>query len=223
MASPSYLFVELAREHSDHQGLLDAAAAAVRSGGGEVLAYAPCGRIACLEPGTVASGMLIARWADPAALTQVAKEMVVPLLDRGMPGASAPLVLRVSGLPSDGLPDMMDIPTVASVPTAPRVPRNALMVIRGSVFSQAGIDGYRDVILPMIKERRGYYEVFALQPGEVEALSGKWTEQIFAISRWPQRSNAEDFWYSDRYQTYAIPKRLGNGRFDVHLLDAAGQ
>ena len=95
------------------------------------------------------------------------------------------------------------------------------MVIRGSVSDQAGIDGYRDVILPMLKERGGYYEVFALQPGEVTTLSGQWTEQIFAISRWPQRASAEDFWYSERYQTVAIPRRLGAGHFSVHLLDAA--
>jgi uncharacterized protein (DUF1330 family) len=95
------------------------------------------------------------------------------------------------------------------------------MLIRGSASDPARMDGYRDVILPMIKERGGYYEVFALQPGAVVAWSGAWTEQIFAISRWPERSAAEDFWYSDRYQSVAIPKRLGAGRFAVHLLDAA--
>jgi hypothetical protein len=73
----------------------------------------------------------------------------------------------------------------------------------------------------MLKARRGYYEVFALMPGEVVALSGQWNDAIFAISRWPIRGMAEDFWYSAQYQTQAIPLRLGAGRFTVHLLDAA--
>ena len=64
-------------------------------------------------------------------------------------------------------------------------------------------------------------EVFAVAPGEVTALSGVWRDQIFAISRWPTRAAAEDFWFCDRYQTQAIPLRVGYGRFDVNLLDAA--
>lgn len=221
MANPSFLFVELAAEHANQVGVLEQLAGTVRSAGGDVLAWAPPGRISCLEPGTVASGILLARWPEPGATMSVATGKIVSLLASAVPAHSTPLVLAVNGLPERGLPEMMEIPTVASVPVAPKSPRNALMVIRGSVSDQTRIDGYRDVILPMLKERGGYYEVFALQPGEVTTLSGRWTEQIFAISRWPQRANAEDFWYSERYQTVAIPRRLGAGRFSVHLLDAA--
>lgn len=220
MANPSFLFVELAAEHANQVGVLEQLAGTVRSAGGDVLAWAPPGRISCLEPGTVASGILLARWREPGATMDVATRKLVSILAAAAPAHSTPLVLKVNGLRERGLPEMMEIPTVASVPVAPKSPRNALMVIRGSVSDQARIDGYRDVILPMLKERGGYYEVFALQPGEVTTLSGQWTEQIFAISRWPQRANAEDFWYSERYQTVAIPKRLGAGRFFVHLLDA---
>jgi uncharacterized protein (DUF1330 family) len=64
--------------------------------------------------------------------------------------------------------------------------------------------------------------VFALSAGEVTALHGEWSDVIFAISRWPTRAAAEDFWYSERYQKTAIPLRLnGAGRFTVSLLDAA--
>lgn len=221
MPNPAYLFVELAGEHADQCGVLPRAAEDLRRQGGEILAHAPAGRISCLEPGTVGSGILLARWPSPGAGMSAAIRGVVAALGQSLPAHSRPLVLEVNGLPANGLPDMLDIPTVASVPPAPKSPRNALMVIRGSVSDQARIDGYRDVILPMIKERGGYYEVFALQPGEVTAHAGAWTEQIFAISRWPQRAAAEDFWYCDRYQTVAIPKRLGAGRFTVNLLDAA--
>lgn len=221
MANPSFLFVELAAQHANQVGVLEQVAESVRSAGGDVLAWAPPGRILCLEPGTIASGILLARWPEPGAAMNVATRRIVSMLAAAAPAHSTPLVLEVNGLPERGLPQMMEIPTAASVPVAPRSPRNALMVIRGSVSDQGHIDGYRDVILPMLKERGGYYEVFALQPGEVTALSGEWTEQIFAVSRWPQRANAEDFWYSERYQTVAIPKRIGAGHFSVQLLDAA--
>lgn len=221
MGNPSFLFVELAGEHADHIGVLARAAADVRREGGEVLAHAPAGRVSSLEPGTTGAGILLARWPTPGPAMSAATRELVGALSQSVPASSAPLVLEVNGLPADGLPDMLEIPTVASVPVAPKSPRNSLMVIRGSVSDPARIDGYRDVILPMLKERGAYYEVFALQPGEVTALSGAWTEQIFAISRWPQRANAEDFWYSERYQTVAIPKRLGAGRFTVNLVDAA--
>lgn len=221
MPNPSFLFVELAGEHADQVGILARAAADLRRAGGEVLAHAPAGRVSCLEPGTVGSGILLARWPSPGPAMSAATKGLAGALTQSLPAHSPPLVLEVNGLPADGLPEMMDIPTVASVPVAPKSPRNALMVIRGSVSDQARVDGYRDVILPMLKERGGYYEVFALQPGEVTALAGAWTEQIFAISRWPQRAAAEDFWYSDRYQTLAIPKRIGAGKFTVNLVDAA--
>jgi uncharacterized protein (DUF1330 family) len=221
MAHPAFLFIELADEHADQAGLLRRAASAVSAAGGEVLASAPSGRVACLEPGSRGAGMLLARWPDAAVVRDVATGTIVPLLGAALPRQTAPLVLQVSGLPVDGLPDMMNIPTVASVPLAPRIPRNALMVIRGSVSDQARIDTYRDVILPMLKERGGYYEVFAAQPGEVVAHAGRWTEQVFIVSRWPCRESAEDFWYCDRYQVVAIPRRIGAGKFTVHLVDAA--
>jgi len=220
VANPSFLFVELATEHANQVGVLKQLAGVVRSADGEVLAWAPPGRISCLEPGTVAAGILLARWAEPGGAMDAATRTIVAMLTPAVLPHSTPLVLTVNGLPREGLPEMMEIPTIASVPVAPKSPPNALMVIRGSVSDQARIDGYRDVILPMLKERGGYYEVFALQPDEVTALSGQWTEQIFAISRWPRRANAEDFWYSERYQTVAIPRRLGAGHFSVHLLDA---
>lgn len=221
MSNPTFLFAEIAGEHADQLGVLARAADHVRRAGGEVLACSHAGRVSCLEPGTVGAGILLGRWPGPGPAVSAAVEQLVALLRGALPPRTVPQVLLVEGLPAEGLPLVPDIPTVASVPVAPRVPRNALMVIRGSASDQARMDGYRDVILPMLKERGGYYEVFALQPGAVTAFSGGWQEQIFAISRWPARANAEDFWYSERYQTVAIPKRIGAGRFTVNLLDAA--
>ena len=219
--NPQFLFVELAGEHANQVNILQGAALELRTAGATVLAYAPAGRVSCLEPGTVGSGILIARAPDAQAALRIGKSVLLPFLARSLHAGSVPLVLVVNGLPANGLPEMMAIPTVASVPVAPSLPRNSLMVVRGSVTNQDQLDKYRDVILPMLKERAGYYEVFAISPGEVTALSGEWRDQIFAISRWPSRVAAEDFWFSDRYQTQAIPLRVGHGHFDVHLLDVA--
>jgi len=120
-----------------------------------------------------------------------------------------------------GPPELLNIPTIASVARSPIGLRNALMITRGSASNQTQMDKYRDVILPMMKERGSYYEAFALAAGEVVALSGEWQDQIFTVSRWPTRASAEDFWFADRYQVGAIPLRIGSGKFTVHVLDEA--
>jgi uncharacterized protein (DUF1330 family) len=217
--TPTFLVVQLGSEHPNQLHVLGNAASALKAEGASVHAWAPAARVACFEPGTAAAGMLIASVGDASRAMKLARELLIPQLRKALPPSSAPLVLRVKGLPSLGLPDMMDIPTVASVPRPPRGLRNALMVIQGRATDPARMDQYRDIILPMMKERGSYYEVFALSEGEVEALSGFWGEQIFAISRWPTRASAEDFWLADRYQQEAIPKRVGAGRFTVHVLD----
>lgn len=221
-ANPGFILVELGSEHANQVKLLGAVAGALREGGATVHAWAPAGRVACFEPGTVAAGMLIASMRDAAAIEPLVGSRVLPILRAQLPPAGPPAkVLKVNGLPSVGLPDLPDIPTVASVPKPPVGLRNALMVIQGSASNPAQMDKYRDVILPMMKERGSYYEAFALAAGEVVALSGEWNEQIFAISRWPTRASAEDFWFAERYQSGGIPLRIGAGKFTVHVVDEA--
>ncbi len=70
----------------------------------------------------------------------------------------------------------------------------------------------------MMRERGAYYIAFELG-GSVTVLAGAWQEGIFAISRWPRRAHAEDFWFSERYQQTAIPIRTGVGRFDVQIIE----
>jgi uncharacterized protein (DUF1330 family) len=221
MATPAFLLIDLPTEHANQAGLLVELAALVLSGGGELFAHAPAGRVAGLEPGTIAAGMLIAKWSDGARLRAVARERIIPVIKAAMPVEAKPLVLAAEALPDEGLPQSPDIPTIASVRRPPAEPRNAFLVIRGSAWNQTKLDQYRDVILPMHFERGAYYESFAVNPGQVEALLGEWRDGIFAISRWPSRAQAEDFWYSERYQKLAIPIRLGSGRFTVHLLESS--
>jgi len=212
--------VELATEHADQVHLPRELARLAREAGGSVYASATPGLVASLEPGTTAAGIVLARWSDSAVARRVATTMLVPLLRERLPAGAIPTVLLVESLPETGLPDLLDVPTRASVPVPPTSPRNVFLIVRGRAWDAGRLDQYRDVILPMHKERGGLYEAFATTPAQVEALSGVWTEEIFAVSRWPSRAAAEDFWFCDRYQTQAIPLRLGAGRFSVHLIEA---
>lgn len=221
MTTPAFLLLELATEHAHQVGVLEDAAEVVRRERAHVYAHAPSGRIACLEPGTIASGLLVARFATRPDAMRCAQAVLLPRLRAQLPPGSVPTLLVVDALPDAGLPEMMAIPTAASVPRPPATPRNFFLVVRGTAWDQERLNAYRDVILPMHFERGGYYEAFAIAPGQVEAVSGTWPDQIFAISRWPTRAAAEDFWFSGRYQNDAIPLRLGAGRFTVHALEAA--
>lgn len=125
--------------------------------------------------------------------------------------------LSVAGLPYEGLPDTLEVPTIASVtPPANRGPC-AYMVVQGRSTDQARMDQYRDIILPMIKAQGAYYTAFEIE-GHVNLLCGKWPHDIFAISRWPDHDAGHAFWDSDRYQSIAIPVRTGAGNFLVHYL-----
>ena len=217
--NPGFIVVELAGEHPGQVGVLEVAAKLLSEGGARVHAWAPAGRVACFEPGTVGASMLIASMSDPSKIAPLVRQALLPHLKANMPAHSIPTVLQVSGLPVEGLPTMMEIPTIASVPRPPKGLRNALMVIQGTGTNPAQMDKYRDIILPMMKERGSYYEAFALAAGEVVPLSGEWKEQIFAISRWPTRASAEDFWFAERYQGSGIPLRIGAGKFTVHVLE----
>jgi uncharacterized protein (DUF1330 family) len=224
MASlPGYLLLEITGEHARQVEILRDAATTIRRGGGRVLGWGAPGQVASLEPGAPSGGLVLARWSDPQALRRVARDQLLPQLKSMLPPPTIPTLLAVEGLPDNGLPEMLDIPTVASVPPPKSMRGTALLIIRGRAWDPAALDRYRDVILPMHKERAGYYEAFAVAPGQVEALSGEWSDLIFAVSRWPSAAVAEDFWYSERYQTVAIPMRLGAGKFSVHMLRASDE
>jgi hypothetical protein len=49
----------------------------------------------------------------------------------------------------------------------------------------------------------------------IDVLHGKWSEDIFAISRWKSMKSIHEFWYGERYQNTAIPIRIGAGKFSV--------
>ncbi len=129
-----------------------------------------------------------------------------------------PLVIAANTLTPDGYPSEMGfIPNHKNVDPGPTQPP-ALMIIEGSAEDQSRMDQYRDIILPMMRERGAFYTCFELY-GAIEVLSGAWSEAIFAISRWPGMHLPIDFWKSEKYQNTAIPLRVDHSRFNVVILE----
>jgi uncharacterized protein (DUF1330 family) len=187
--------------------------------GATVYLAAPLHQCRFLEPGSETGHAWAAQCPSKEALhvlwSDIAASGMIAALDDGR----APQCLAIPNLPSEGLPDP-SIPTAANTVSLASTQRLAYMLIEGAVSDQARIDAYRDVILPMIGDRGGYYTIFAFAE-DIEILSGSWDHQVFIISRWPDLSVAHDFWLSDRYQTVAIPLRIGAGTFDVMVAEAA--
>lgn len=175
---------------------------------GAVLAAADQPDVTPLEPGTAHTGLFIVRFAFERDLTGFFKALSLA------PGTTA---LACAGIPYEGWPGDF-VPTIATVEVPDAGLPRTYMVIEGTGTDPARMDQYRDMILPMMRERGAYYVAFELG-GNVRVLAGDWSEGIFAISRWPSRSHAEDFWYCDRYQNTAIPLRTGVGRFDVQIVE----
>ncbi len=181
---------------------------------GTILAAGNAEAVNPLEPGTAHSGLVIARfafvadrdafWASPAAQQLAAA-------DSGL------VALACNGIAYEGWPGNF-VPTIATVDVPDIGAPRTFMVIEGTGTDQERMDRYRDMILPMMRERGAYYIAFELG-GDVQVLAGNWSEGIFAISRWPSKALAEDFWFSEKYQNEAIPIRTGVGRFDVQIIE----
>ncbi len=188
----------------------------VPAAGGTIFAAALPRDVEVLEAGTRLDAVLIARWPHSRALDDYwrgteARAAFGPVA--ATPGARA---VSVKGVPGEGLPGDF-LPTVATV-TAPPLPTPpAYMLVQGSVTKLEPIQQYVAIIMPMLRERLGYYVVYAEAP-DVTVLHGSWNDQAFIISRWPTLAAAQDFWYCDRYQDVAIPTRTGHGAFTVLLM-----
>jgi uncharacterized protein (DUF1330 family) len=204
LSAPAFLTLKLPAGH-------DASAwtGAIERARGDILAAGDVDQVTVLEPGTTHSGLIIARFPVAGDLDAFWAG------DR--PDAAGVVALASAGIAWEGWPGHF-IPTIATVDVPDACAPRCFMVIEGTGTDQARMDQYRDIILPMIRERGGYYIAFELG-GAVRVLAGEWSEGIFAISRWPSRALAEDFWHSDRYQNVAVPIRTGVGRFDVQIIE----
>lgn len=173
-----------------------------------VLAAADQAAVTPLEAGTAHTGLAILRFAFEDDLKGFFAAQTLP---------QGTVALACAGIPYEGWPGNF-VPTIATVEVPDAGVPRTYMVIEGTGTNQDRMDQYRDIILPMMRERGAYYVAFELG-GNVRVLAGKWSEGIFAISRWPSRGHAEGFWFSDRYQKTAIPLRTGVGRFDVQIVE----
>lgn len=204
---PSFLTLKTT---TDNAAWADAIAAAR----GAILAIGAAETVKPLEPGTRHTGLVIARFAfvadrDAFWGSDTAKQLVAA--DAGL------VALACNGIAYEGWPGNF-VPTIATVDVPDTGAPRTLMVIEGTGTDRERMDRYRDMILPMMRERGAYYIAFELG-GEVKVLAGQWSEGIFAISRWPSKALAEEFWFSDRYQNEAIPIRTGVGKFDVQIIE----
>ncbi len=213
---PVFLTVQIpaAADASDY---LDPAAALATQRGGRVLAAVSAADVECLEGGTPDSSILLVEFDDSDAATRFWNSDAQQALFAPLAATPELSALIVNGLPYVGLPDMLEIPSAASVtPPDDRGP-TAYMIVQGTATDQARMDQYRDIILPLIAAQGAYYTCFEIE-GNADRLHGKWTHNIFAISRWPDHAAGHAFWDSDRYQNVAIPTRTGAGHFWVHFM-----
>lgn len=213
---PYFLIVQAPPEISGQY--LAAAAPLVESHGGKLLAAVAADGVERLETGTPAAGILVAEFENQADIRTLWESAEHAASRELLEASDQALAIGATGLPYVGLPEMMDIPTVASV-NPPDVPGpRHYMLIQGIGSDQSRMDQYRDIILPMLKEQGAYYTLFEIE-GNVDFLAGESPYTIFAISRWPDHAAGHAFWDSDRYQNTAIPIRTGAGEFWVHFFE----
>jgi len=206
--APAFLLLKPATADA---ALLDSWTRAIEAAHGTILAASPPEDVEVLEKGTTHTGLLLARFAYAPDLETFWKS--AKALAAALPKNSQ--AMSLPGLPFEGWPGHF-VPTIATVDVPASENPRGYMLIEGTPGNEERMDQYRDTILPMLRERGGYYIAFELG-GAIKVLHGEWTDMIIAISRWPDVSLAQDFWYSDRYQNVAIPIRTGHGRFDVQL------
>jgi uncharacterized protein (DUF1330 family) len=179
---------------------------------GRLVAARAAHEVRALEPGSTPLHTWISlfpsRDAAQAAWTATDKALIS--------SPKPPLALVAGAVPDEGYPDDF-IPTRRNVDAGAWQPPT-LMLIEGSAQDQPAMDKYRDIILPMMKQRGSYYIAFELGGG-VKVLSGSWSEAIFAISRWPTEDAARGFWLDSVYQNRAVPLRLGHSKFGVVILE----
>ncbi|MGK7932890.1 MAG: DUF1330 domain-containing protein [Microcystaceae cyanobacterium] len=212
---PYFLIIQLP-EPIDNRMYRDQLATFISHYNGTLLANCSAPQVECLEKGTPSTAILIAQFPHRLSIQTLWQDANLQKLLESFKNHPNSLILAVSGLPYIGLPQQLEIPTLASVtPPLDRGPR-AYMLIQGTGTDSVRMGQYRDIILPMLKEQGAYYTVFEIE-GNIECLHGQWTHKILAISRWPDYEAGHAFWDSELYQKTAIPLRTGAGHFLVHF------
>jgi uncharacterized protein (DUF1330 family) len=208
----AFLVVKAFCQHLRFAQFVRAANSIAHAGEGRVVVAKPVHEVIAIEPGSVPAHLWIAEFPTRAKADAAWAKMKGQGLIASITQDIVPVVLSMDAVPPMGLPDFIPTPRNVTAPESLMSP--AYFLIEGSATDQARMDQYRDILLPMMKERSAYYIVFELG-GNVRVLSGQWSEAILAISRWPSVVFAHEAWMAARYQKDAIPLRLGIGKFSV--------
>ncbi len=205
--APNFLILKF--PSATDAGSIDRWVSEIAAARGTILAAGAADVVKPLENGSAHDALIIARFGEAEDLDRFWS--AAPASPDGL------VALAAEGLPWEGWPGHY-VPTIATVLVPEDGTARCYMLIEGTGHDEQRLDQYRDIILPMLRERGAYYVLFSLG-GTTRVLAGAWDEAVLAISRWPSRARAEDFWYCERYQQEAIPVRAGVSRFDVQLLD----
>jgi uncharacterized protein (DUF1330 family) len=210
----AFIVVKAYCQHLRFAAFVPAAGAVAARHGGKVRVCRPVHEVTAIEPGSLPCHLWIAEFPSRAKADAAWADLKgqVAAITQDIP----PVILSMDGVPPVGLPDFIPTPSNVTAPESLLSP--AYFLIEGTATDQARMDQYRDILLPMMKQRSAYYVAFELG-GSVRVLSGKWSEAIFAISRRPSVAFAYDAWMAARYQKDAVPLRLGIGKFSVLVAD----
>ncbi len=185
--------------------------------GGSYVAVAPPHVIDLLE-GEKHGSVVISKWESVERIKEFWDSEDYREVMKLREGTGEFTVIAVPGFPEEGIPGS-GLSTAAEVDlTAHEGRQPTYMLVQGTIHEAGALDGYRDFIQPMLKQRNGYY-IFMARPGDVTVLEGDWdTAKSVLVSKWPSADLAKDFWYSEAYQKEAIPMRVGKSSFDVVLI-----
>jgi uncharacterized protein (DUF1330 family) len=212
----AFIVVKAYCQHLRFAVFLPAAGKIAAQHGGTVRVRRPVHEVTAIEPGSLPAHLWIAEFPSRAKADTAWGDLKGQVA--GITQDIPPVILAMDGVPPVGLPDFIPTPSNVTPPESLLSP--AYFLIEGTATDQARMDQYRDILLPMMKQRSAYYVAFELG-GNVRVLSGQWSEAICAISRWPSVAFAHDVWMAARYQNDAIPLRLGIGKFSVLVADGA--
>lgn len=169
--------------------------------------------IVSVEPleGDPSHAVLLTRWPD----ADTAQSHADALGKMANPPDEAWLA---PALPDEGVAGA-PFPTRADI-AEPAGDQPAYMLVLGQVSDREKLGAYSALIWPMYRQRGGYYLGLATADNVRSAINDNRDAPSIVIARWPNLAAARDFWFSDDYQSKAIPLRADAGTFNALLLSA---
>ncbi len=216
MPNPSYLIIKVKPETIKNVDEYFKSIIEIASlNGAELLGHVKSTNVVVFEIGSIPSSTLILKWKESSEVVNKfwnskIHQSIFNKLSLDFRENLTSFIAQ--GLPDEGLINE-PIPTIASYDAA-TIENNVSLIIEGTVSKPKVIEEYREILFEIMIEQKSYYVVLTSSEG-IDVLHGKWSEDIFAISRWKSMKSIHEFWYGERYQNTAIPIRIGAGKFSV--------